>query len=86
MNKEEIDILSFIKVSKHRAKILKILKENPEIPTIIGSEIGMSTTHVSKYLKGLKEKGLVECLNEDAKVGRLYQLTPKGLKFLKMIK
>lgn len=45
----------------------------------------MSNTHTSKYLKSLKERELIICLNEEAKRGRLYQLTEKGKEILKYI-
>ena len=34
--------------------------------------------HISKSLKHLKEMELVECLNEQDKIGRVYKLTEKG--------
>ncbi len=34
---------------------------------------------VSDVLCAFKEKGLVECLNEQEKKGRIYRLTKKGL-------
>ena len=37
------------------------------------------------YLKNLKEKGLIVCLNENDKRFRFYSITPKGKKYLKIM-
>lgn len=33
---------------------------------------------MSNVLRDLKETGIVECINEEVKRGRLYRLTPLG--------
>lgn len=86
MDQEVIDTLSFILSSKHRTNIILSLEEKEKMPSRIGNEIDLNTTHVSKYLNGLKEKGLVKCLNEKAQKGRLYELTPKGREYLERLK
>lgn len=85
MDKETINLLSFVKSSKYRVKILLFIGENTKIPSEIAKHIDLSNTHTSKYLKSLKEKGLVKCLNEEAKRGRLYQLTPKAKELLQYL-
>jgi predicted transcriptional regulator len=86
MDKKTIEILSFIKSSKHRAEILLFIENKTKIPSEIAKHLNLSNTHTSKYLKSLKEKKLVVCLNEEAKRGRLYQLTKEGLEILKYLK
>jgi DNA-binding MarR family transcriptional regulator len=85
MDKKTIDILSFVKSSKHRAEILLFIGNKTKIPSEIAKHIKLSNTHTSKYLNSLKEKELIICLNEEAKRGRLYQLTEKGKEVLKHI-
>ena len=41
--------------------------------------------HISNVLRQLKNKNIVECMNEDAHKGRLYRLTPTGKEILKSI-
>ena len=41
---------------------------------------------INRALKELREHGMVEVLDESAKKGRLYKLTPKGLEALKTLK
>ena len=86
MKQDVIDTLSFILASKHRTNIILSLEKKAKIPSQIGKEIDLNTTHVSKYLNSLKEKELVKCLNESARKGRLYELTSKGKEYLNRLK
>ena len=53
---------------------------------MISKDIHDSSYNISKYLKVLKEYDLVICLNEDDKRYRYYRITPKGKKYLNIIK
>lgn len=83
--RDDMSIISFLARSDKRVQILKSLNNSDKIPSMISKEIGDSSHHVSKYLKTLKEKGLVVCLNEDDKRFRFYSITSKGKKYLKII-
>lgn len=48
------------------------------MPSEIAEKTGIRLNHVSAFLKELKEYDIVECLNEDNKKDRLYQLTGLG--------
>ncbi len=78
MEKEFIEDLSFIKKSKSRKIILKYLSTGVKMPSEIAQENHVQISHVSRCLKELKEKHLVECINENVKKGKLYRLTTKG--------
>lgn len=86
MDKNTVNLLSFVRSSKYRSKILVFIDDDVKIPSDIAKEINLSNTHTSKYLKSLKEKELIKCLNEEAKRGRLYKLTEKGKSILEYIK
>ena len=66
-------------------KIEEVMNEN-KIPSVISKDINDSSHHISKYLKTLKEYGLVVCLNENDKRYRYYSITPKGTKYLNIVK
>lgn len=70
--------VGYITISRNRQKVMKILTDGPKIPSQIGKKAGIRTNHVSNNLKQLSEHGLVECINPEAKKGRLYRLTEKG--------
>jgi len=79
-----INGISFVKSSSNRRQILKTLLSDIKSPAEISNETKIRLNHVSMYLGELKENGLVECLNENAKKGRLYQLTNFGKKVMKI--
>lgn len=78
MNKQTIDLLGYIKASTYRQKVLKSTYNNIKTPSEIESETGIRINHVSNIIIQLKEKELIECLNDDAKKGRLYTTTDLG--------
>lgn len=73
-----IQAISLIKSSEYRHKVLKAISNEILTPSEIAKKVGLRLNHVSMVLTNLKESNLVKCLNEDAKKGRLYQLTELG--------
>ena len=62
---------------------MKTLEGEVKIPTVIARDSEIRTNHVSKVLSELKAHKLVECINPDARKGRLYRLTDKGDELVK---
>ena len=83
---EYIDSLSYVKRSKNRIAVVKSLGETMKIPSDIANEMNLRINQISAILSDLKKEGICTCLNEDQKVGRLYQLTPKGMEIYKFLK
>ncbi len=71
-------LYSFVVVSKPKTNIVKLLAEKPLTPTQIQRETKLNLSHVSRLLKSLKEKDIIECLNPVQRKGKLYSLTKKG--------
>lgn len=69
---------------KQRKKIIKSM-EKPKIPTEIKQNTKISLNNVSDVLREFKKKKIVKCLNPKEKTGRLYKLTPKGMRIREMI-
>ena len=86
MEKKDAEILSLLNRSQKRLKVLESLEKEDKIPSMISKDIHDSSYNISKYLKVLKEYDLVICLNEDDKRYRYYRITPKGKKYLNIIK
>ena len=84
-DEEMWEIIGYIKVSAIRMKILKSLKDSFLMPSEIARMTGYRTTQISNSLRDLKERKLVQCLNENAKKGRIYQNTELGLMILKVL-
>ena len=70
--------ISYVNISKYRAKVMKTLEGEVKIPTVIARDSGIRTNHVSKVLSELKAHELIECINPEVRKGRLYRLTDKG--------
>ena len=70
---------SFVASSGYREKVMSGLSATPKLPGQLGRETKLRLTHVSRALRELAGRGLVECLTPDAKgPGRLYALTKSG--------
>lgn len=85
MDEELISSISLIKSSSYRHKILESIGVNIMTPAELARSTGFRLNHVSMYLTEMKEAGLINCLNEDSKKGRLYQLTDLGKKTIKYL-
>lgn len=84
--KEKAEVISLLKRSEKRIKVLESLEKRSKIPSRISRDINDSSYNISKYLKTLKEYDLVVCLNENDKRYRYYKITEKGRTYLNIIK
>lgn len=82
---ELLKLTSYVQISKYREKTLKSIGNEVKIPTHIAKDSGIRTNHISKVLSELKSKDIVECINEEARKGRLYRLTDTGKGVLETI-
>ena len=73
----ELELAGFIVRSSYRKRVF-VLLDNPVRPSDIAKKLDIRLTHITRELRELKERGLIECLNPQERVGRLYQLTHKG--------
>lgn len=78
MNDETLKTYAYVNISTYRVKTVKALKDEVKTPTKIAEDAGIRTNHISKVLRELKEIGVAECVNENAKKGRIYRLTNLG--------
>ena len=78
LSDEMLTEISYVNISKYRAKVMKTLEGEVKIPTVIARDSWIRTNHVSKVLSELKAHELIECINPEVRKGRLYRLTDKG--------
>ena len=84
MERQVIKGISLIKNSDYRKKILNSLSDvNYLTPSEISQKTKLRLNHVSNFLKDLKDNKLIECLNDEDKRGRLYQITELGKRVIK---
>lgn len=78
--------LGFVLASEHRKKVLLVIANNPQTPKEIATKTGLYLSHVSKTLKELREKGLVELLSPSLRRGRIFSITPIGKELALVLK
>lgn len=77
--------VGYIKISKHRKTVFLALKDSPKMPSEIVQETNMRMDDVSRALRAMNKKGLVECVNPKMTKGRIYSLTDNGKKIINEI-
>jgi DNA-binding MarR family transcriptional regulator len=55
----DIEKVNWVKGGKYRAVILKLLAENPQLPSEIASSLSLARASVSRILRGMEKEGLV---------------------------
>lgn len=73
----------YVTSSTYRIKVMKSLDGKTKIPSQIAKDSDIIQNHISATLRQLKEHNLIECINPEAKKGRLYRLTDKGEELVK---
>ena len=86
MEKEIIDLLSYVKTSEHRRRVLMVLNDRILLSSELSKESNISRAHTSRALRGLQDNNLVKCLNEEKTRGRLFVTTDLGKEIIKYIK
>lgn len=82
MDDIDIDLISFLKSSKFRYDILKLMEKNILTPSEISKNANIRFSYVSKLLNELVDKKLVVCMNTESKRARLYKITDLGKNIL----
>lgn len=76
---EEWDEIGFVISSRYRVAVLRRLADGPATPSQLATDSGLAIAHISRALRGLRERDLVELLvPEDRKKGRVYGITERG--------
>jgi DNA-binding MarR family transcriptional regulator len=85
MIKEDVHFLIRSSISR---KILECLEKHnkPLSPKQIAKEINVARDNVSTRILWLAKRGLVKCINPEARLWRFYSITSKGRKALKEAK
>jgi DNA-binding MarR family transcriptional regulator len=76
---DEWNAIGFVISSNYRVTVLRRLNEGPATPSQIANDEDIAITHVSRALRELGERDLVELLvPENRRKGRVYGITEKG--------
>jgi DNA-binding MarR family transcriptional regulator len=77
-------LVSFVGRGRDRRQVLKALAR-PSSPTDLSRQTGIDRSTISRVVLELTDKGLVECLTPDERMGRYYRITEDGKKVLAII-
>lgn len=55
-------------------------------PSQLATAAGVSLSHISKALRDLRKEGLVECINPQERVGKIYRRTKEGEEIVEQMK
>jgi predicted transcriptional regulator len=75
------ELLSFMQ-GKVRRETLASLENGPKTPSRIAEESGENLSHISRALKELATRNLVECMTPQQSKNRIYRITDKGHRVL----
>lgn len=76
---DDWDVVGHVISSRYRTAVLGRLADSPATPSRISEDTGIAVTHVSRSLRALRERGLVELLvPEERRKGRVYGITEEG--------
>jgi DNA-binding MarR family transcriptional regulator len=76
---DDWDDISYIISSQYRIVTMRRLDVGPATPSQIATDADVGIAHVSRALRGLRERSLVDLLvSDDRKKGRVYGLTEHG--------
>lgn len=79
-------LYAWLKRGKRRQQVLTIFSTNIPLSTNdTRKKLHIAMSQASFTLKELQQKELIKCLNQEDKIGRLYQITPQGTKLLQSI-
>jgi len=75
-----------LKASPSRLKILELLADRSMTPKEIAQQSKLHLSQVSRGLKEMEKRNMVECVTPHLKRGRIYAATEKGREALKIVK
>lgn len=77
--------LAFVKASTHRTNIVNSLHRCNKTPKQLSIELSIHPNTASSTLRQLRDQGIVEAINPEARKGRLYRLTDLGKEIVKIL-
>jgi len=77
----DLDTICFLKDGKYRILVLRELSISPLLPSEIAKKFELNRSSISRILKGLKEKGLIESNSSKTRT-IAYFISKKGKEIL----
>lgn len=77
----DIRLVNWVKDGKYRIKTLRLLNKDPKLSSELASRLNINRASMSRILKDLKSKGLVDCVTSSSRTSTYY-LTDRGKKLI----
>lgn len=81
----EWEKVGLVKASQHRQSILRILAKGSATPKEIAVSLGIHLSQVTRSLREMEERNIVQCLTPNLRKGRIYATTKEGKEILNKI-
>jgi len=78
-------LVSFVKASEVRKKILRNLREGQQTPTGLKNRCGETMPRISSVLKELEKYGLIKNLTPNVRKGKIFKITELGKEILEKV-
>jgi DNA-binding MarR family transcriptional regulator len=78
------ELVSFVGRGRDRKQVLKALIR-PNSPTELAKQLDVDRSTISRVVLELAEKGLVECLTPEERMGRYYRITDTGKRVIAIV-
>ena len=79
-----LKLLNWVKDGEYRIKVLKLLKNKTYLPSELAKELDINRASISRILKALNEKKLVDRLSTKSRT-ITYLITKKGIELVKLL-
>jgi DNA-binding MarR family transcriptional regulator len=78
---------AWLKRGKSRQATAEVIRKSPVPLSIndIHQRAKIALSQASTTISDLEKKGLIECLNPEDKIGKLYRITPEGKELLQKL-
>jgi DNA-binding MarR family transcriptional regulator len=80
-----LEILTWLKDGKYRIKILTLLSQRSYLPTELSNALKIDRASISRVLKSLKQKELVEVITPKSRTSS-YVISKKGIQVMDYLK
>jgi DNA-binding MarR family transcriptional regulator len=83
MDWEDVGI---VRASQHRQDILGILAHRSSTPKEMAEALKIHLSQVTRNLREMEKRGMIECMTPQLRKGRIYTITNKGREILEQAK
>lgn len=80
-----LELINWLKDGKYRRRVLEVLEEGPQLSSEIANKLGINRASMSRILKGLKEKNLLESVQSKSRTVT-YVLNDEGKQTLELLR